>query len=168
MISFVIYTQKLSLKPTSRLRALVNPPHIPKLPTERILKYLLHTIIRLVLLLRQHLRNIRRQPPSLIPAGSKITILSHESVIIRPRIGRSPDDVPAALDRVVQIRVREDAAVLRVPGAAERALAGDGEGGVCFLDDAVVDVDAVRVREGGVGAFPRGDAAAAGAEGEEG
>jgi len=36
--------------------------------------------------------------------------------------------------------VSEDGAVQGVPGAAEGAEAGDGEGGVCFCDGGVVDI----------------------------
>lgn len=155
-------------KTSSSLRTLINPSHIPKLPCKRILKHLLHTIIRCIPLLIQHLRHVRRHPTRQIPARPKTPILRHKRIVVRPRIRRAPRNVPARPDAIIEIRIREDRAVLRVPRAPERALPDDRERGVCLLDDAVVDVDAVRVGEGRVGALPRGDAAAAGAQGEAG
>lgn len=113
----------------------------------------------------QHARDaaLRRQGRG-VPARPAVLVHGHEGEVGDARVGGAPADVAGGQDAGVEVGVAEDGAVLGVPGAAERAAAGEGrgDGGVGGEDPAVVgDVDAVLVGEGRVGALPGGDAAAA-------
>lgn len=128
---------------TLLLRRRVNPPHIPKPPLIRILKHLLHTRIRLVLRLRHYDADSTRRPRRLIPPRPIVPVLRHGGRSNHARRRDTPVNVAVGLNRVVKAGVGEDGAMQCVPGAAEGAFACYGEGGVCFLDGRVVDVNAL-------------------------
>ena len=71
-----------------------------------------------------------------------------------------PLHVAARVDAIIKIAKGEDAAMLGIPWSTEIALARDVERAVGFLDNTVVNVDAVFVLECGVGALPGSDASA--------
>ena len=84
--------------------------------------------------------------------------------VIDSRIVRVPLHITARVDAVIKVAVREDTAVLGVPWSTKIALVCDCERGICFPDITVMDVDAVLVLEGSVGALPSRDASSAAAK----
>lgn len=125
------------------LRAPINPSHVPQLPRKRILKHLLQALVRLILGPVHHDRDVTLDSTGQVEAGTVVSVLSHGGVGVDARIRGAPFDVAAGPDGVVEVAVCKDGAVQRVPGTAEGTLAGDGEGGVCFLHVGVVDVNAL-------------------------
>jgi hypothetical protein len=109
------------------LRRPINPRRIPKPPLARILEHLVHTRIRLILLIIHHNRHIPHRPPRRIPPRSIALIFGHCGVNTQSRIRRTPRNIATGFDGVVKITVCEDAAVQCIPWTPKCAFTREGE-----------------------------------------
>lgn len=142
---------------------IVNPRIIAGRARHRILEHLCRTTIWAPLTPRQNRLHLARRPCTRIPTGAiaaKLRLQRQTGRIPRDTTG-DPIDESSGQDTIIHIGIGEDRAHQRIPGAAEGALALDGQGGVGLPHGGVDDVDAEFVGVGGVGALPGGDAAAA-------
>lgn len=149
------------------LRYPINPLIVPRSPIGRQ-ENILWPAIRRYRRISQHLGNITRRLRLRVRPRPSVLVRRHERVLVHPRRRRGPDNVPRGQDAPVKVAVHENRAVGVVPGAAQGALPFDGWYGGLVVSEELgrVDVYAVFVGEGSVGALPGGDAAAAVPQGE--
>lgn len=161
------FSLKLTLYSNRYENALVDPPNILR-GTVALQKHIDRPPVRGDLGIVQHKRDVARLLRRRVPPGAVVIPRGHKGVIIDTRGRGRPLDVARGQDARVQVAVHEDGAVGVVPRPAQGALAGDvGLGGPVVGEDlARVDVDAVLVGEGRVGALPGGYAAAAVPQGQ--
>lgn len=147
----------------TQLSILINPPHIPRPPTLKVLKHFFRTTIRFPFLLCQHPCHITYSTPCSIPPRPKIIILRHKSKIRYSRIRLRPSYITRRRNRIIQIRIRENRPMLSVPRPSKCALPRNLQRRVFLLDLRVIDVCAELVLIRCIRAFPRGNSAAASA-----
>jgi hypothetical protein len=114
-----------TVTPLSTFSLTVNPRRIPHPAIERILKHLLQRRVWLVLRIVHYNRDIAYRSTSRIPSRTVVFVFRHGSVGAQSWICSAPGNVSTRFDRVVEVAISKDGAMLSVPWTAESALSGD-------------------------------------------
>lgn len=167
LISQVALFSFLFLGSKRHENALVDPPNVSS-GAIALQKHIDRPPVRRHLGLVEDERDVAGDLGGGVPASAVVVVGGHEGVVVDAGQGGRPLNVAGGQDARVEVAVHEDGAVGVVPGTAEGALAHNlGLGGPVVGDDlGRVNVHAVLVGKGRVGALPGGDAAAAVAQRE--
>lgn len=141
----------------------IDPADVARLAVRR-LEHLRWRVVALVLLPVHDDADAAFCTAGGVETGSERLVLGHDCLVGEPAHAvDDPIDVAAGLDTAILVGSGEDGPVQTVPRPAQSAFAGNRRGnrGVRRSHTRVDYVHAVLVLKGGVGALPRGDAAAA-------
>lgn len=148
---------------------MINPPNVSCATIARQ-EHILRPSIRCNLRVVEHQSYVACLLSRGVPTWAIIIPCRHEGVIVYPRQRRLPFNIPSGQNARVKVAVHVDGPVRIVPWPAEGTFTHNLSLGRPVVGDDLgrVNVDAIFVGEGGVGALPCGDATSTVTKGQGG